>query len=150
VIKPEQKRPCLPTKCGTKIEGLEFKYQKSLLQVYVDFVQFCIHSSGSLDIICRHWAPVETILRALAPELNAAGNPVKNYVEVETRIQDVDTQAKKVHKWRGTGDPTETAKTLNFLCKIFSEQSFKFLILVRLHVVRHMVFVVEHFIIEPS
>jgi hypothetical protein len=29
---------------------------------------------------------VETILRALAPELNAAGNPVKNYVEVETTL----------------------------------------------------------------
>lgn len=37
-------------------------------------------------MICRQWAPVETILRALAPELNAAGNPVKNYVEVETTL----------------------------------------------------------------
>ncbi|KAF2181282.1 hypothetical protein K469DRAFT_752834 [Zopfia rhizophila CBS 207.26] len=31
-------------------------YTKSALQIYMEFVQHCIVSSGSLDIICRHWA----------------------------------------------------------------------------------------------
>jgi len=31
-------------------------YTKSALQVYIDFIRHCITSSGSLDIICRHWA----------------------------------------------------------------------------------------------
>ncbi|RFU27148.1 hypothetical protein B7463_g9190, partial [Scytalidium lignicola] len=30
---------------------------KSLRDVYVDFVAYCIETSKSLDIICRHWAP---------------------------------------------------------------------------------------------
>ncbi|KAH8805402.1 heterokaryon incompatibility protein-domain-containing protein [Xylogone sp. PMI_703] len=29
---------------------------KSLRDVYVDFVGYCIDTSGSLDILCRHWA----------------------------------------------------------------------------------------------
>lgn len=33
-------------------------YQKSLLDVCKDFVAHCIERSGSVDIICRHWAPV--------------------------------------------------------------------------------------------
>ena len=37
-------------------------YKKSLLQVYTEFVKYCIESSNSLDIICRHWAPVNTTL----------------------------------------------------------------------------------------
>ncbi|KAI1077748.1 heterokaryon incompatibility protein-domain-containing protein [Whalleya microplaca] len=32
-------------------------YSKSELRVFVDFVQHCISSTKSLDIICRHWAP---------------------------------------------------------------------------------------------
>jgi hypothetical protein len=31
-------------------------YSKDLFQVYRDFVKWAIESSGSLDIICRHWA----------------------------------------------------------------------------------------------
>lgn len=33
-------------------------YQKSLPEICADFVDYCIDKSGSLDIICRHWAPV--------------------------------------------------------------------------------------------
>lgn len=71
---------------GADFETIKPNYKKSLLEVYIDFVRFCVHSSKSLDILCRHWAPVETTLRALAPELNAAGNQVKNYVEIETTL----------------------------------------------------------------
>jgi hypothetical protein len=35
-------------------------YDKSLLDVYVEFVKHAIQSSGRLDIICRHWAPART------------------------------------------------------------------------------------------
>jgi hypothetical protein len=37
-------------------------YKKSILEIYTDFVKYCIESSNSLDIICRYWAPVNTTL----------------------------------------------------------------------------------------
>jgi hypothetical protein len=33
-------------------------YKKSLIEVCKDFVAYCVYTSDSLDIICRHWAPV--------------------------------------------------------------------------------------------
>jgi hypothetical protein len=33
-------------------------YDKSLADICTDFVDYCIEKSESLDIICRHWAPV--------------------------------------------------------------------------------------------
>lgn len=33
-------------------------YKKSLVDVCKDFVEYCVYISDSLDIICRHWAPV--------------------------------------------------------------------------------------------
>jgi len=40
---------------------LKVDYEKLPIEVYKDFTKFCIESSGSLDIICRHWAiPVRT------------------------------------------------------------------------------------------
>ena len=35
----------------------EADYEKDILEVFKDFTAFCIQTSGSLDIICRHWAP---------------------------------------------------------------------------------------------
>ena len=32
-------------------------YRKNVLQVFTEFVAFCIHGSEQLDIICRKWAP---------------------------------------------------------------------------------------------
>ncbi|KAL8702830.1 MAG: hypothetical protein Q9201_003998 [Fulgogasparrea decipioides] len=33
-------------------------YTKSAIEVYRDFTEFCVRQSNSVDIICRHWAPV--------------------------------------------------------------------------------------------
>lgn len=33
-------------------------YDKCLVDVYADFMDYCIEKSQSLDIICRHWAPL--------------------------------------------------------------------------------------------
>jgi hypothetical protein len=33
-------------------------YEKSITEVFKDFVEYCVNSSGSLVIIYRHWAPV--------------------------------------------------------------------------------------------
>ncbi len=33
-------------------------YSKEVLDVYSDFVEYCINTSCSLDIICRHWAHI--------------------------------------------------------------------------------------------
>ena len=38
------------------IEPLELDYNKHTLEVYTDFVQYCIKTTNSLDIICRYWA----------------------------------------------------------------------------------------------
>ncbi|KAI9686029.1 MAG: hypothetical protein M1822_004012 [Bathelium mastoideum] len=35
---------------------LDPDYSKSTINIYADFVRHCVESSGSLDIICRHWA----------------------------------------------------------------------------------------------
>jgi hypothetical protein len=35
---------------------LPVDYNRSKIDVYKDFTRFCINSSNSLDIICRHWA----------------------------------------------------------------------------------------------
>ena len=38
-------------------------YKKNILQVFKDFVAFCIIGSSQLDIICRKWAPNRKIKR---------------------------------------------------------------------------------------
>ena len=45
-----------------RVKGLvpfEADYSKNILEVYKNFIAFCILSSGSLDVLCRHWAPSE-------------------------------------------------------------------------------------------
>ena len=32
-------------------------YEKGIIEVYRDFTQYCVSTSRSIDIICRHWAP---------------------------------------------------------------------------------------------
>ncbi|MCJ1286512.1 hypothetical protein MMC26_005858 [Xylographa opegraphella] len=39
--------------------SLTANYTKNIVEVYKDFTSFCVQSSRSLDIICRHWAPSE-------------------------------------------------------------------------------------------
>ena len=34
-------------------------YKKSIIEVYKDFTDYCVSTSDSIDIICRHWAPAE-------------------------------------------------------------------------------------------
>jgi hypothetical protein len=33
-------------------------YDKTLMEVYADFMEYCIEKSNSFDILCRHWAPL--------------------------------------------------------------------------------------------
>lgn len=39
-----------------KDHGVVADYRKDILDVYSEFVLSCVKTSGSLDIICRHWA----------------------------------------------------------------------------------------------
>ncbi|KAG7006525.1 hypothetical protein G7Y79_00014g037000 [Physcia stellaris] len=39
------------------IDLLKPDYNKSIVEVFRDFVHYCVETSGSIDIICRHWAP---------------------------------------------------------------------------------------------
>jgi hypothetical protein len=41
------------------MESLKPDYTKSVLEVYSDFVMYCVRTLGSLDIILRAWAPVK-------------------------------------------------------------------------------------------
>ena len=43
-------------------------YKKNILQVFKDFVAFCINRSSQLDIICRKWAPNRKIKRLTIKE----------------------------------------------------------------------------------
>lgn len=43
---------------GNEATPLVPDYNKTTVEVYRDFTRSCIQTSGSLDIICRHWAPV--------------------------------------------------------------------------------------------
>ncbi|KAH8665930.1 heterokaryon incompatibility protein-domain-containing protein [Tricladium varicosporioides] len=38
---------------------MEADYKKSIVETYIDFVALCIRYSGSLDVMCRHWAPMK-------------------------------------------------------------------------------------------
>jgi len=38
-------------------QRIEANYRKCLRDVCIDFIAYCIETSGSLDILCRHWAP---------------------------------------------------------------------------------------------
>lgn len=40
--------------------GLTANYRTSTRDLFIAFITRCIHRSGSLDIICRHWAPLVT------------------------------------------------------------------------------------------
>jgi len=35
---------------------------KSLLQLYTEFIKYCAEALGSLDMICRHWAPHNKVI----------------------------------------------------------------------------------------
>jgi hypothetical protein len=48
-------------------------YQHCLLDVYTDFIEYCIDKSHSLDILLRHWAPSENReMHKTLPETNSA------------------------------------------------------------------------------
>jgi len=47
-----------PSKVDKRIEA---NYQKCLKDVCADFIEYCIEDSNSLDIICRHWAPLPEV-----------------------------------------------------------------------------------------
>lgn len=49
----------IPTLSGPEntITPLAPDYNKTIEEVYRDFTRFCIQTSRSIDIICRHWAP---------------------------------------------------------------------------------------------
>ncbi|KAE8454442.1 hypothetical protein EG329_000064 [Mollisiaceae sp. DMI_Dod_QoI] len=48
-------------------ERLKPAYQNCLLDVYTDFIDYCIDKSNSLDILLRHWAPSEESERHKTP-----------------------------------------------------------------------------------
>jgi hypothetical protein len=64
-------------------------YNKPLFEVFKDVVSLTIQDSGSLDIICRSWAPSPTQLREW--QANSTGGPqtVGNLMDMPSWIRDV-------------------------------------------------------------
>jgi hypothetical protein len=66
-------------------------YEKSLLDVYTDFIEYCIDRSGSLDILCRSWAPlpkpenVEEILRRGTRGISPRGEELPSWIPLISR-----------------------------------------------------------------
>lgn len=55
-------------------------YRKDILQVFTDFVAFCIYGSNSLNIICRKWAPnrrAKVLRVADRPRYRGLGPPLE-------------------------------------------------------------------------
>ncbi|KAI1122513.1 heterokaryon incompatibility protein-domain-containing protein [Nemania abortiva] len=51
----------LPVPEGTDIVAPpKVNYEKGPLEIYTDLLEWVVHSTGSLDMICRHWATAET------------------------------------------------------------------------------------------
>lgn len=48
-------------------------YDKSLLDVYADFMNYCVEKSQSLDILCRYWAPLPKLTPEQALKLGNSG-----------------------------------------------------------------------------
>jgi hypothetical protein len=59
-------------------------YDKTLFDVYADFMHYCIEKSQSLDILCRYWAPLP---KQLTPEqVLALGNSGRDKEEMPTWV----------------------------------------------------------------
>lgn len=68
-------------------ERLEPNYNKCLIDVCAGFIEYCIETSNSLDILCRHWAPIQDLRGdqgvpswILSLEGHAFGLPKENYL----------------------------------------------------------------------
>lgn len=73
--KPGAGSPALSFRSTDEIPRFKADYRKPYVEVCKDYTEFCIQSSGSLDVICRHWAPIPkrietTTVQALRIERN--------------------------------------------------------------------------------
>jgi Heterokaryon incompatibility protein (HET) len=94
--------------CQTEwdVAPLDLDYNKHPLEVYIDFVQYCIQKTESLDIICRHWA-----LPVTQAHIAGSGSTL--------RKRAVDATEIKLPSWTGLlkdsafGPPTKFTGRLN-------------------------------------
>lgn len=59
---------------NNNITPLAPDYNKTIEEVYRNFTQFCIETSRSIDIICRHWAPFRRKASATTEPIRIIGN----------------------------------------------------------------------------
>ncbi|RDW57815.1 hypothetical protein BP5796_12616 [Coleophoma crateriformis] len=58
-ISPPASSRGISTKITKPIDKrIEPNYDKCLMDVFSDFMEYCVEYSNSLDILCRHWAPL--------------------------------------------------------------------------------------------
>jgi hypothetical protein len=55
-------------------------YSSNLLDVFADFILHCSHRSGSLDIICRPWAPVSPFATQTTNEVGEVDQELKSSI----------------------------------------------------------------------
>ena len=63
IVKPSTGKNSRPSQDPTAVVSSNVplpspNYTSSAIEVYRDFTRYCTQESGSIDIICRHWAPV--------------------------------------------------------------------------------------------
>ena len=78
-------------------------YSKTVLDVYSDFICHCINSSGSLDIICRPWAPIISRNRtALGHKLDESDSlPLPSWIATRDRLPFGDPSLRLTQRLHG-------------------------------------------------
>ena len=77
---PQQPEMLIPGHSRSESVGaamISADYLKNTLEVLKDFIAFCIESSKSMDMICRHWAPNTRRPITITERANVNPQPVK-------------------------------------------------------------------------
>lgn len=67
----------------TEIKAIQPDYDKPIIEVLKEFIDFAIKTSESLDIICRHWAPVPQKRKVAT---NKEGRPMQKLMRRGTEL----------------------------------------------------------------
>jgi hypothetical protein len=76
-------------------------YRKSILGVYADFVRHCHSHSGSLDILCRPWAPAPSFREQSNLDNNDLSQQLPSWIASRERLPFGDPSWRLKHRLHG-------------------------------------------------
>jgi heterokaryon incompatibility protein (HET) len=93
----------LPSMSPQSAAIIEPDYSKTVLDVYADFILHCIHHSGSLDIICRPWAPIHSNRHAVYDirTVKLETRPLPSWIATRDRLPFGDPSLRLTHRVNG-------------------------------------------------